>query len=69
MNSIIQSYWSNRYEQNNFFYAINSDGTFTKITGGSIVSDGGTARGGSWFDYDNDGDQDLFVPIGNGEKN
>lgn len=47
--------------QNNFLYHNNGNGTFTKITTGSIVTDGGNSTGGSWCDYDNDGDLDLFV--------
>ena len=46
---------------NNFLYNNNSDGTFTKITTGEIVNDGGTSKGSCWGDYDNDGDLDLFV--------
>ncbi|MFQ5675187.1 MAG: hypothetical protein ACE5G1_04760 [bacterium] len=30
--------------------------TFTKITKGAIVNDGGGSEGMSWVDYDNDGD-------------
>lgn len=48
--------------QNNFLYHNNGDGSFTKITTGSIVTDGGNSTGGSWGDYDNDGDLDLIVP-------
>ncbi len=47
--------------ENNFLYKNNGDGTFTKITSGSIVTDGGNSTGASWGDYDNDGDLDLFV--------
>ncbi|HWA06474.1 MAG TPA: FG-GAP-like repeat-containing protein [Ignavibacteria bacterium] len=47
--------------QNNFLYKNNGDGTFTKITTGNIVNDGGNSTGASWGDYDNDGDLDLFV--------
>ena len=47
--------------ENNFLYKNNGDGTFTKITTGSIVNDGGNSTGASWGDYDNDGDLDLFV--------
>jgi hypothetical protein len=46
---------------NNLFYLNNGDGTFNKITTGNIVNDGGTSMSGSWGDYDNDGDLDLFV--------
>lgn len=47
--------------ENNFLYKNNGDGSFTKITSGAIVSDGGNSTGASWGDYDNDGDLDLFV--------
>ncbi|HMQ78183.1 MAG TPA: FG-GAP-like repeat-containing protein [Ignavibacteria bacterium] len=47
--------------ENNFLYKNNGDGTFTKITPGNIVNDGGNSTGASWGDYDNDGDLDLFV--------
>jgi len=47
--------------QNNFLYHNNGNGTFTKISSGIIVNDGGKSFGGSWGDYDNDGDLDLFV--------
>jgi hypothetical protein len=50
--------------QNNRLYANNGDGTFTTITAGEIVNDGGNSFSSSWGDYDNDGDLDLFV--GNG---
>ena len=49
------------YGQNNFLYRNNGDGTFTRITGGAIVNDGGNSTGCAWGDYDNDGDLDLFV--------
>ncbi len=49
------------YGQNNSLYHNNGDGTFSKITEGSIVNDGGNSRGCAWSDYDNDGDPDLFV--------
>ena len=37
------------------------DPTFTKITTGSIVNDGGASLHCAWGDYDNDGFLDLFV--------
>src|SRR5437773_5816887 len=47
--------------ENNFLYHNNRDGTFTKITSGRIVTDGGNSFGAAWGDYDNDGFLDLFV--------
>jgi hypothetical protein len=49
------------YGENNFLYHNNGNGTFTKITTGVIVSDGGNSTGCSWGDYDNDGYVDLIV--------
>lgn len=49
------------YGENNFLYSNNGDGTFTKITTGAIVNDGGNSTGCAWADYDRDGFVDLFV--------
>ncbi len=46
---------------NNFLYANNGDGTFTRVTEGVVVTDGGYSFGSFWGDFDNDGDLDLFV--------
>ncbi|MFC2086509.1 FG-GAP-like repeat-containing protein [Bacteroidota bacterium] len=47
-------------DTDNRLYSNNGDGSFTKITTGVVVNDGyGTI--GTWGDYDNDGDLDLFV--------
>ena len=46
---------------NNFLYHNNGDGTFTRITTGDIVNDGGNSYSSTWGDYDNDGYLDLFV--------
>jgi len=45
------------------------DATFTKITAGSIVNDGGDSIACAWGDYDNDGFLDLFVTNADGQKN
>ena len=49
------------YDENNFLYANNGDSTFTKVTSGRIVSDGGRSTGSAWADYDNDGWLDLYA--------
>ena len=58
---------------NNFLFRNIGDGTFEKMMTGSVVEDGGDSNGGSWGDYDNDGDLDLFVTNGpfffSGENN
>ncbi|NIV03601.1 MAG: choice-of-anchor D domain-containing protein, partial [Calditrichae bacterium] len=54
---------------NNLLYRNNGDGTFTQITDGEIVNDGGHSRSASWADFDNDDDLDLFVANSNGEDN
>lgn len=38
--------------------------TFTKITAGSVVTDGGDSRSANFIDYDNDGDIDLYITNG-----
>src|SRR6266487_1900210 len=45
--------------------------TFTKITAGAIVNDGGASFRCAWGDYDNDGFLDLLVTNfgGGGQKN
>jgi len=49
------------YGENNCLYLNNGIGTFTKVTSGAIVNDGGNSTGCAWGDYDNDGKVDLFV--------
>ncbi len=50
--------------QNNQLYVNNNDGTFTEVNSGAIVNDGACTYGSAFTDYDNDGDQDLFVSNG-----
>ena len=54
---------------NNLLYRNNRDGTFSKITAGKIVTDGGESVGCTWGDYDNDGYLDLFVANASGQRN
>ena len=51
---------ANTEGQDNLLYE-NVAGEFEKILSGPVVSDGGTSVGGTWGDYDNDGDLDLYV--------
>ena len=60
---------SNRYGYDNFLYCNMGNGTFSKITEGAIVNDGGNSTGCCWGDYDNDGDMDLFVANASFEPN
>lgn len=46
---------------NNSLYRNLGDGTFSKISGEPMVSDGLSSRSSAWADYDLDGDLDLFV--------
>ena len=51
-------------EQNNQLFRNNGNGTFTEITSGHLVTDGGCSYGSNFGDYDNDGDLDLVVSNG-----
>jgi hypothetical protein len=57
----------NKNGKDNFLY-INQGGSFKKVLKGEFISDGGNTWSGSWADYDNDGDTDLFV-TNNDEEN
>jgi hypothetical protein len=39
----------------------NDSGSFTRITSGVLVNNGGFTMSSSWGDYDNDGDLDVFL--------
>lgn len=54
---------------NNFLYSNNGNGSFTDITTGDIVTDGGFSTGCAWADYDNDGFADLYVGNHGGANN
>ncbi len=46
----------------NYFFHNNRDGSFTKIVDDVVSTDKGNTITGSFADYDNDGDVDLFAP-------
>ncbi|HYV27680.1 MAG TPA: FG-GAP-like repeat-containing protein, partial [Candidatus Eisenbacteria bacterium] len=52
---------SNGGGNNNVLLHNNGDGTFTRITTGRIVLDGGATIGATWQDYDRDGWPDLYA--------
>ncbi|MBN1433872.1 VCBS repeat-containing protein [Candidatus Fermentibacterales bacterium] len=57
-------YVTNDWNEDNFLYLNDGDGSFTRITTGDIVSNGGRSNGATWADYNNDGFLDMFVPNG-----
>jgi tetratricopeptide (TPR) repeat protein len=58
-------HWPDLYVVNDFgrknLYRNNGDGTFMDIAHNSGVEDVGAGMSACWFDYDNDGRQDLYV--------
>ncbi len=60
---------SNIVPDQNFIYQNNNDGTFTKIAASDLGIEISTASNGSWGDFDNDGDFDLFVTNFFGDNN
>lgn len=55
---------SNGQGEDNFLYHNEGDGTFSKITTGDIVNDGGASQSPLWADFNNDGWLDLLVTNG-----
>ncbi len=57
--------WPDLYVVNDFgrknLYRNNGDGTFTDVASQAGVEDVGAGMGVCWFDYDNDGYEDLYV--------
>ena len=52
----------------NALYRNDRDGTFTDVALSAGIHDAGRANGGCAADYDNDGDQDLFITIYGGSR-
>jgi len=57
-----------RWQSANLLFHNNRNGTFTKISTGAIATEGGTAAGYAWGDFDNDGLLDAFVSNGPGNS-
>jgi len=57
--------WPDLYVVNDFgkknLYRNNGNGTFTDVAAGLGVEDVGAGMSVSWFDYDNDGTEDLYI--------
>jgi choice-of-anchor A domain-containing protein/uncharacterized repeat protein (TIGR01451 family) len=53
----------------NKLYHNNGDGTFEEVTSSPLVTDAAFSVSPAWGDYDNDGDQDLFVANTTNQKN
>ena len=56
-------------DADNMLFRNNGDGTFTQITDGTIVNDGGDSSISNWIDTDNDGYLDLYVTNRRSQKN
>lgn len=53
-------YVANDFGRNNL-YRNNRDGTFTAVSDDAHVNDVGAGMSACWFDFDNDGKQDIYV--------
>src|SRR5246500_2170999 len=53
-------YVANDFGRSNL-YRNNDDGTFTSVASEAGVEDPGAGMSATWFDYDNDGKQDVYV--------
>jgi Flp pilus assembly protein TadD/peroxiredoxin len=53
-------YVANDFGRSNL-YRNNGDGTFTAVSTEAGVEDAGAGMSASWFDFDNDGNQDIYV--------
>lgn len=52
---------SNENNNNENIYRNDGAGTFVKLTTGPLLTNGDSTMSGSWADYDNDGDLDVFL--------
>ncbi len=52
---------TNENNQKENIYRNDGAGVFTKLTTGPLLNDAGNTNSGSWADFDNDGDLDVFL--------
>lgn len=52
---------TNEENQDENIYRNDGGGSFTSLTAGPLLGNGGHTMSGSWADYDNDGDLDVFL--------
>lgn len=52
---------TNEGNQKENIYRNNGAGVFTKLTAGPLLNNAGNTNSGSWADFDNDGDLDVFL--------
>jgi len=62
-------YVGNSGVENNFLYHNEGNGTFTKITTEPLAHDSSRSYSHAWGDYDNDGDEDVYVGRHNNQPN
>ncbi|MDQ3020657.1 MAG: FG-GAP-like repeat-containing protein [Bacteroidota bacterium] len=55
--------------RNEFLYKNNGNGFFTSVTNTPLTTNAGDSWSGSWGDYDNDGDLDVFVTNADNQLN
>jgi hypothetical protein len=52
---------TNENSQKENIYRNDGAGVFVKLTAGALLNDAGNTNSGSWADFDNDGDLDVFL--------
>lgn len=61
MDGDVDLFVANENNKNENIYRNDGGGNFTKLTAGPLLNQGAHTMSGSWGDYDNDGDLDVFL--------